>query len=103
MRPKTILSISIFCFLLTLTPFFLGSVESSDRSEELLRRYFENEPALLKIHIPADRKDRPETFVAALDKKFKAAIKMLAKHNPQGLDAFTDPDDFEKIINAEKI
>lgn len=56
-----------------------------------------------QINLNPDEKDRSETFVASLDKKFKAAIKMLAKHNPQGLDAFTNPDDFEKIINAEKI
>jgi RluA family pseudouridine synthase len=42
-------------------------------------------------------------FIAHLDKKFAAAIKMLAKHNPHGLDAFNDPDDFSKIINAQRL
>lgn len=42
-------------------------------------------------------------FIASLDKKFAAAIKMLTKHNPKGLDAFNDPDDFSKIINAQRL
>jgi 23S rRNA pseudouridine1911/1915/1917 synthase len=37
-------------------------------------------------------------FVARLDKKFTATIKMLAKHCKKGPDSFFDPDDFEKII-----
>ena len=39
-------------------------------------------------------------FVAALEKKFAAAVKMLTRHNPKGFDAFLDPDDFAKITNA---
>ena len=42
-------------------------------------------------------------FIAGLDKKFTVTIKMLTKHNPKGLDAFTDPDDFSKIINARRL
>ena len=42
-------------------------------------------------------------FVAGLDKKFKATIKMLTKHNPKGLEAFCEPDDFSKIINNKKL
>jgi len=42
-------------------------------------------------------------FIAGLDKKFAATIKMLTKHNPKGLDAFTDPDDFSKIINTRRL
>ena len=42
-------------------------------------------------------------FIAGLDKKFKATIKMLTKHNPKGPDAFTDSDDFSKIINARRL
>jgi len=46
---------------------------------------------------------RPDCFVAKLDKKFAATIKMFTKHNPRGLDAFTDPDDFSKIINTRRL
>lgn len=47
--------------------------------------------------------NRPEIFIAALDKKFAATIKMLAKHNPKGQEAFRNPDAFSKIINAKPL
>jgi len=46
---------------------------------------------------------QPDCFVAALDRKFAATIKMLTKHSPNGLNAFTNPDNFSKIINAERL
>ena len=45
----------------------------------------------------------PEYFIAPLDKKFAAAIKMLTKYNPSGAKAFINPDDFDKIINGRKL
>ncbi len=45
----------------------------------------------------------PDCFIAGLDKKFAATIKMLTKHNPKGPAAFLDPDDFEKIISGQKL
>jgi len=48
-------------------------------------------------------KDLPDCFIAPLDKKFKAAIKMLSKYNRKGIDAFTETDTYQKILNAEKI
>jgi len=42
-------------------------------------------------------------FLARLDKKFAATIKMLAKHNPKGLDAFLKTDNFAKIMNTQKL
>ncbi len=47
--------------------------------------------------------NRPAIFIAALDKKFKAAIKMLAKHNLKGQKAFSNQDDFSKIVNAKPL
>ena len=47
--------------------------------------------------------NRPAHFIAGLDKKFAATIKMLTRHNPKGLDAFTNTDDFSKIINAQRL
>lgn len=44
-----------------------------------------------------------DCFIAGLDKKFATTIKMLTKHNPNGLDAFTDPDDFSKIVNTQRL
>jgi len=45
----------------------------------------------------------PEYFVAALDKKFAATIKMLAKHNPKGPNAFANPNDFRSIVNTQRL
>ncbi|UCE99048.1 MAG: RNA pseudouridine synthase [Planctomycetota bacterium] len=56
-----------------------------------------------QIQLPASRSTRPEYCVAGLDKKFAATIKMLAKHNPKGLDAFLNRDEFSRIINTERL
>jgi RluA family pseudouridine synthase len=53
--------------------------------------------------IPAQAGIHSNCFVARLDKKFAATIKMLTKHNPKGPDAFFDPDDFQKIIAGQPI
>jgi len=45
----------------------------------------------------------PEVFIAGLDKKFTATVKMLTKHNPKGADAFVNPDDFSRLINTRKL
>ena len=42
-------------------------------------------------------------YIAPLEKKFAAAVKMLAKHNLKGLDAFADPDDLQRILNAQHL
>jgi 23S rRNA pseudouridine955/2504/2580 synthase/23S rRNA pseudouridine1911/1915/1917 synthase len=46
---------------------------------------------------------QPNCFVAGLDKKFKAAIKMLTKYNPKGPMAFLNQDDFEKILTGQRL
>ena len=56
-----------------------------------------------QIQLPALRLDCPEYFVASLDKKFAATVKMLTKHNSKGRDAFLNPDDFEKIIKSSRL
>jgi hypothetical protein len=45
----------------------------------------------------------PDCFVAPLDKKFAATIKMLTKHNPDGSAAFFNLGDFQKIIAGQPI
>ena len=50
-----------------------------------------------------DEGSAERTFVAPLDKKFTATIKMLAKHNPQGMAAFSETDYFENIIASREI
>jgi len=52
----------------------------------------------------ANRKSEIENeFIACLDKKLAATIKMLTKYNPKGLDAFASPDDFYKIVNIPRL
>jgi 23S rRNA pseudouridine1911/1915/1917 synthase len=55
-----------------------------------------------QIKLTEMQPNRPDCFVAGLDKKFVACLKMLTKHNRSGLDAFLKPDDFFKIVNAQR-
>lgn len=56
MRHRVPLLIVISAFLASFLLIKTGVVQSADRLEERLRSYFENEPALLKVHVPADKK-----------------------------------------------
>lgn len=56
-----------------------------------------------QIELTKSQLAKPEVFVAGLDKKFTATIKMLTKHNSKGPDAFVNPDDFSKITNAQEL
>ncbi|MHC4618635.1 MAG: RluA family pseudouridine synthase [Planctomycetota bacterium] len=46
---------------------------------------------------------RPDCFVARLDKKFAAALKMLTKYNPKGLSSFVNTNDFSTIIDTDRL
>jgi len=46
---------------------------------------------------------RPDCFVARLDKKFTATLKMLTKYNPKAPDSFLNPHDFSTILNGERL
>jgi 23S rRNA pseudouridine1911/1915/1917 synthase len=56
-----------------------------------------------QLVIPTLTEIRPDCFVAGLDKKFAACLKMLTKYNPKGLNAFINPDNFSKIINTQRL
>ncbi|MFA5252153.1 MAG: RluA family pseudouridine synthase [Phycisphaerae bacterium] len=56
-----------------------------------------------QLVIPKETENRPDYFIAKLDKKFTACIKMLTKYNPKGPKAFLNPDDFSKILNGDRI
>jgi len=56
-----------------------------------------------QIELLKPQENRPDYFMAGLDKKFAACLKMLTKYNPKGLDAFVNPDDFFKIINTQRL
>ncbi|MBE0535361.1 MAG: RluA family pseudouridine synthase [Phycisphaerae bacterium] len=55
-----------------------------------------------QLEVPADQTET-RRFIAPLDKKFAAAVKMLAKHNPNGFDAFQDPRMPAALLAAEPI
>jgi RluA family pseudouridine synthase len=44
-----------------------------------------------------------DCFVAPLDKKFAATLKMLTKYNPKGRNAFVNPDDFNTITSSQRL
>ena len=51
-----------------------------------------------RIEIPAT--DAASGYIAPLDKKFAATIKMLTKHNSKGPEAFLNKDHFSAILSA---
>ena len=44
-----------------------------------------------------------KVFTAPLDKKFAATLKMLAKHNVKGKEAFINQQTLKDILNAKPI
>jgi 23S rRNA pseudouridine1911/1915/1917 synthase len=83
---------------------------SDHKADYRLGKFDEEKPLIerLTLHayqivFPAEAGIQPDCFIAGLDKKFKAAIKMLTKYNPKGPSAFLNEGDFEKIINGQKI
>lgn len=56
-----------------------------------------------QIELLKPEPNRPEVFIAGPDKKFKGTLKMLTKHNPKGLNAFTNPDDFTRIVKTQRL
>jgi len=56
-----------------------------------------------QLEFPNPPPNCPNLFIAPLDKKFKAAIKMLTKYNRKGLAAFKNPEIYQKILTASNI
>ncbi len=55
-----------------------------------------------QIEIPAETEGTASTtYVAKLDKKFAACVKMFTKYNLNGPDAFKNPDTLQKILAGE--
>ena len=87
-------------------PFMLSEFKKDYR----LGKFQEEKPLMerLTLHayqlvIPAKAGIQNLCFVARLDKKFAATIKMLAKHNPKGDTAFVHADEFDKIMTGKPI
>jgi len=56
-----------------------------------------------QIELPERKNCSSKLFIAGLDKKFTAALKMLTKYNPKGLDAFMKPDIYPMITNKQRL
>jgi 23S rRNA pseudouridine1911/1915/1917 synthase len=56
-----------------------------------------------QIEFAEHEEKRPDYFVAGLDKKFKSTVKMLTKYSPNGSITFKREENFEKIINGQKL
>jgi RluA family pseudouridine synthase len=83
---------------------------SEYKKDYRLGRFQEEKPLIerLTLHayqlvIPEEAGIQNNCFIAKLDKKFAATIKMLTKHNPQGPSAFFNPTEFDKIIAGQPI
>jgi len=76
----------------------------SEQSEEShLSSHSEAKPKNLNHESQATSDESRNCFIASLDKRFTACLKMLTKHNPKGPDAFIKPDNFSKIINTQRL
>ncbi len=64
---------------------------------------FRAQPQAESMNLIDNSLNHPVYFIARLDKKFATTIKMLTKHNPNGLNAFANPDDFSKIVNTQRL
>jgi len=79
------------------TPYRLGKRQrEKPLIERLTLHAYELDLTNVKLNCPA-------RFVAGLDKKFTAMIKMLTRHNPNGPDAFINPDVFFRIMNNREL
>jgi 23S rRNA pseudouridine1911/1915/1917 synthase len=54
-------------------------------------------------NVIASEAKQSRCFIAPLDKKFAATIKMLTKHNPKGPLAFVHSDEFDKILAGQPL
>jgi hypoxanthine phosphoribosyltransferase len=57
----------------------------------------------LTIPVGPEGSEEPRTFTATPDKKFAAAIKLLAKHTAKVAAGFKDPQDLDRILKGEPL
>ena len=88
-------------------PIYLSSFKPGYKPS---RRREEESPLMnrLTLHayqltIPIGPEKMPQTFVAPLDKKFAAAIKMLAKHTSDSPNGYEYPDVVRQILDAKPL
>lgn len=77
---------------------------SSFKSDYRLGKFAEEKPLIERLTLCAyELEIENHHFVAPLEKKFKATIKMLTKYNSRGQDAFTNKQIFEQILASQPL
>jgi len=83
-------------------PFMLSSFKMGYK----FSKYHDENPLISRLTLHAYQIELPaipDCFIAKPDKKFLATIKMLAKYNSAGYEAFTNRSDLDKIANGIKL
>lgn len=77
---------------------------SSFKANYKLGKYEEEKPLIDRLTLCAyELVIENHHFVAPLEKKFKATIKMLTKYNPNGLDAFVEKDNLNRLLDSQPL
>jgi 23S rRNA pseudouridine1911/1915/1917 synthase len=103
---------------LAIDPLYAGTspiMLSEFKKDYRLGKFQEEKPLIERLTLHAYQIVIPETyviaseakqshcFIAKLDRKFTATIKMLTKHNPRGPSAFFNPTEFDRILAGQPI
>ncbi len=77
---------------------------SSFKADYRLGKFEEEKPLIDRLTLCAYELEIENLhFVAPLEKKFKATIKMLTKYNPNGQDAFVDKQNFNRLLESKPL
>lgn len=77
---------------------------SSFKADYRLGKYAEEKPLIDRLSLCAyELEIENHHFVAPLEKKFKATIKMLAKYNPKGPAAFVKEETFKRLLDSQHL
>jgi RluA family pseudouridine synthase len=77
---------------------------SSFKADYKLGKYEEEKPLIDRLTLCAYELEIENLhFIAPLEKKFKATIKMLTKYNSNGLDAFVEKDNFNRLLDSQPL
>jgi 23S rRNA pseudouridine1911/1915/1917 synthase len=82
------------------TPLMLSSFKSNYK----LSKNAEEIPLIERLTLCAyELEIENHHFIAPIEKKFKASIKMLTKYNPKGPAAFLNDQNFQRLLNSEPL
>jgi len=94
-------------FPLAIDPLYSGSepiMLSSYKSKYRLGKFAEEKPLIERLTLCAyELEIENHHFIAPVEKKFKATIKMLTKYNSKGHSAFLNEKNFNEILNNQPL